>query len=356
MPRAKWLQMVDASKAEALAAVDHFNSTQARRNIEDFYVHMHLAWLYLLHAEFRRDGIDYHYRRPNGQFERIDGEPKTWDLRRCVNQRWTDGHPVRKNLELTILLRNKIEHRFQEAAALTTTGYAQALLLNYEAELTGAFGNGHSLASQLRFPVFIGTFTEEGVEQMRRAQARLPQTLRRFLADFHADLDPTIEQDQRFEFRVHLVPKVGPRSEADLALSFVREDELTAEEQDVLVNLGRTGRVIVRERVRPVANSDLFKPREATERIAAALPFEFNLYAHFVPAWKKLGVRPMERDEHPERTKEEYCVYDRAHRDYLYTEAFINKVVRAVDTAEKFEAFFGRPPVRKVTSIARDSA
>jgi hypothetical protein len=37
---------------------------------------MHIAWLYLLHAAFKRDGIDYRYRLPNGRFERIDGEPK----------------------------------------------------------------------------------------------------------------------------------------------------------------------------------------------------------------------------------------------------------------------------------------
>ena len=119
-----WRRMVDASRQEALQAADHFNQPSGRRSLEGFFVHMHMAWLYLLHARFRRDGVDYRYRLRNGRFERIDGEPKTWDLKRCTQEGWTSNHPIRKNLELTIALRNKVEHRYQEAIILASSGYA----------------------------------------------------------------------------------------------------------------------------------------------------------------------------------------------------------------------------------------
>lgn len=96
---------------------------------------MHLAWLYLLHARFQRDGVDFRYRGPNGRFTRVDGEPKTWELARCVEERFGDNDPVRKNLEPTIALRNKIEHRYEEATAVATSGYAQAHRVNYEEDL-----------------------------------------------------------------------------------------------------------------------------------------------------------------------------------------------------------------------------
>jgi hypothetical protein len=67
-------------------------------------------------------------------------------------RRWPVQHPVRQNLELTIALRNKIEHRYQEAITAATSGYAQALLLNYEDELTATFGPMYSLSDELRFP------------------------------------------------------------------------------------------------------------------------------------------------------------------------------------------------------------
>jgi hypothetical protein len=38
------------------------------------------------------------------------------------------------------------------------------MLLNFEEELTSTFGSGYSLASILRFPIFIGIFTTEGTE------------------------------------------------------------------------------------------------------------------------------------------------------------------------------------------------
>lgn len=121
--------MLEGARQEALLGVDLYNQPRQARRLEGFFVHMHMAWLYLLHAEFKRGGIDYRYRTSNGRFERVDGEPKTWDLAKCAEERWPADSPVRKNLELTIALRNKIEHRYQEAVAVATAGYAQALLL-----------------------------------------------------------------------------------------------------------------------------------------------------------------------------------------------------------------------------------
>ena len=73
------------------------------------------------------------------------------------------------NLEFTIALRNKIEHRYEEAISIAVAGYAQALLLNFEEELIQVFGRSHALGNQLRFPIFVGTFTKEGM-----ASERLP--------------------------------------------------------------------------------------------------------------------------------------------------------------------------------------
>jgi Protein of unknown function (DUF3644) len=236
--RATWRVMLEAAREEALLAVDLYNQPRQPRRLEGFLVHMHIAWLYLVQAELRRDGIDYRYRLPNGRFERVDGEPKTWDLARCVQERWPEIGPVRKNLELTIALRNKVEHRYAEAITLATSGYAQALLLNFEDELTSAFEPKYSLGEQLRFPIFVGAITGLGAARIEELRRALPRTTRDFLAGFEADLDSSITSDQRYEFRVHLVPKLGPRTDADRALTFVRESDLSEEQKSVLQELG----------------------------------------------------------------------------------------------------------------------
>jgi Protein of unknown function (DUF3644) len=178
---------------------------------EGFVVHMHVAWLYLLHARFIRDNIDYRYRdqqKPR-RFVKVDGEYKRWELARCVEQRWPDPNdPARKNLEFFIGLRNRIEHRHARRdvnVALAVGGHAQALLLNFEDELTSGVGIQYSLATVLRFPIFIGTFTTEGTEALIKLREQLPTNLKRFIAEFHHGLTDEVATGTRFELRLRVV-------------------------------------------------------------------------------------------------------------------------------------------------------
>ena len=329
MPTTKWQDEVEASKDEALQAVDLYDRPAASRSVGSFFLHMHRAWLRLLRARFERDGHD---------------DARKWDLSRCVEERWEPADPVRKNLELTVALRDRMQHRDEEAVGAATTGYAQAMLMNYEEELTSTFGAEHSIADELRFPVYIATFTPDGVDRMMRAQESLPKELAQLLTDSREE---PIASDQRFEFRLHLVPKQGPRPEADVSLTFLREEELSDDQRETLAGIDPQGMVIVRERHRPVSNVDKMKPGEAARKIDQSTPWRFSLYYHFILAWKRLEVRPDGGAKFPERTDERYCVYDAAHHDYLYTDAFVDLVIDRIGTPEGFEEFFGFPPQEK---------
>jgi hypothetical protein len=334
--------MLDGAIEEALLAVDLYNRPRQPRRLEAFLVHMHMAWLYLLQAEFRQEGTDFHYRLSNGRFERVDGEPKTWDLQRSVCERWPDGGPVRLNIELTIALRNKIEHRFHEAIELATSGYAQALVMNFEEELTERFGAPLSLGNQLRFPIFVGDITPLGEAQGKKLTDLLPTSTRDFLARFEASIDSATANDQRYEFRLTLVPTLAAKTSADRSLKFVREDDLTDTEKTLLQNLGKSGSVVIREQIRSVANADKLTPSEAVDAIQKETQFNFHM-GHFVRAWKALKCRPQPGDQRPDRTDERYCVYDARHNDYLYTDAFVARVVAEIDTADSFALFLGLP-------------
>jgi hypothetical protein len=90
-----------------------YNDPAEPRCFEAFAVHMHLAWLYVLHACFIRDGVDYRYwdATKKRRLVRIDGELKRWELQRSVEEHWPDGGPVSANLDFFIRLRNRFEHR-----------------------------------------------------------------------------------------------------------------------------------------------------------------------------------------------------------------------------------------------------
>ncbi|MEV4522467.1 DUF3644 domain-containing protein [Micromonospora tulbaghiae] len=344
--------MVAASQAEASLAVRLYNDPAEERSFEGFVVHMHLAWLYLLHGEFTRDGKDFRYRKRGNPrlLERVDGEPKRWELAKCVAERWSDDDPIRRNIEFFIGLRNKIEHRYASKADLSLTvalgGYAQALLLNYEEELVGQFGEAATLAGMLRFPLFVGSFTDAGETTLRRLRKGLPAPLRKFVAEYESGLSVDLINDRRYEFRLRVTNELAPKDPDALAIQYTRYDDMTEEQKLAVEELGRKGFVVVREQKRGVVNYELLKPRQVVLEVAQQIPFVFHM-GHFVRAWQKLEVRPVGGSEHPERTDEKYCHYDALHRDYGYSKAYVKKLVRSLKSADGWRNLFGDDPQDK---------
>jgi len=339
---ARWKTSVDAACAEACLAVRLYNDPSEARSFEGFVVHVHLAWLYLLHAEFQRDHIDIRYRQADNprRLERVDGEPKLWELAKCVTERWPVQNPVRANIEFFIALRNKIEHRFtqfQQELALAVGGKSQALLLNFEEELTSQFGVRFSLATKLRFPVFIGSFTSEGQQALERLHARLPSELKRFIVQSAQALPDEVRDDDKYDLRLRVFLELVKNPASGLPIRFVRAADMTEEQKAALTD---TGLVIVREQQRDVSNRGWLKPKQVAKAVAAQTPFKFTM-GHFIKAWKAELVRPPTGSAHPERTKEQYCRYDEPHRDYTYSAAYVDHLVRQLGTAEDFRALLG---------------
>jgi hypothetical protein len=244
-----------------------------------------------------------------------------------------------------------VEHRFareQQALAAAVSGQAQALLLNYEEELTAEFGVASSLATKLRFPVFIGSFTDEGEKALARQRQKLPASVRTFIADYNAGLDPAVSADPRYQLRLRVVLELVRHDSDALAVQFTRYDDLSDAEKEFVEQLGRKGQVVVRDRIRSVVGASELRPIDVVKAVRERIPFDFNM-DDFVQAWKRLGVRPEGKDPHPERTDEKYCTYDQRHRDYGYKKAYVEKLVREASTAPKFTKLTGKTPREKLT-------
>lgn len=348
--------MVQASRDEACLAVRLYNDPAEVRSFEGFVVHMHMAWLYLLHAEFTRDDVDYRYWQQANprRLEKIDGEPKRWELARSGQQRWPNPQdPVRANLEFFIGLRNKVEHRFaseQQALSAAVSGQAQALLLNYEHELTTQFSMSSTLATRLRFPIFVGSFTDEGEKALLRLRRRLPSSVRKFIAEYAAHLDPSVADDPRYELRLRVFQELAPKDPEALAIQYTRYDDLSDKDRLAVEELGRKGKVVVRERVRNVVGADELRPTHVVEAVRSRIPYRFTT-DDFQRAWKKLNVRPETNSSTPERTDERYCTYDKRHGDYGYKPAYVEKLVRECSTAKGYTRLTGKPPRDSATGL-----
>jgi hypothetical protein len=144
----------------------------------------------------------------------------------------------------------------------------------------------------------------------------------------------------RYSYSVFLVPKVANRaSAADAAVEFVHVNETSPDELKRLERLN----VLIRDKHIPIANLDLYKPSKVVEQLDGAIPFRVSMHTH-TKAWKHFGLRPAKGARHPETTKSIYCVYDKPHRDYLYTQAWVRKLKKELATAEGYARVVGMDP------------
>ena len=76
--RPHWWHHLQASKQEALLAVDLYNQSRRERRLEAFVVHMHMAWLYRrwTHPQSGADRADHSRLLKLGLVELDQGTPR----------------------------------------------------------------------------------------------------------------------------------------------------------------------------------------------------------------------------------------------------------------------------------------
>lgn len=110
-------------------------------------------------------------------------------------------------------------------------------------------------------------------------------------------------------------------------IKFIKEGEFREADGEPALKLigevtGVAGAVVVPKEI-PVSNLDMMKAGVVSEKIKAVIGKPFSASTHHARCWRYYGVRPPKNDPHPENCKTEYCCYDKAHGDYLYTEEWV---------------------------------
>lgn len=323
-PRPKWWHMLQASKNEARLAVDLYNRSGQERQLEAFIVHMSMAWLKLLQASVEKNGGDLYLRDRRGRrIRHEDGDWKFKPLSSLLDESFVRPDPRRANLEFFIGLRNRIEHRHEKDIASLVAGKTQALLLNYEHRLVENFGLHESMSHELRFPLFVSTLTQDAVDVLKRVRERVPKGLLDWVQDFETGLPAQVISQGSYEFRVYLVPHVGPRTEADAVISFVKAQDLSEKEIEVMHQF----QTIIREKKVPVQDLERFTPSKVVELVAPSLERPFRMHEH-TQAWRYFQVRPASGAHDPTATKSDFCHFNAAFDRYVFTSAWVNFLIR----------------------------
>lgn len=326
----------------AFAAVEAYNRPGRSFRTAQFLVMITIAWTALFHAIFFKENVKPWYKRKNGRYERIDGEPKHWDLSECLARYYKAATtPERKNLEFLVGLRNKIEHRHLPELDASLYGECQAALLNLEELLVATFGAKYALADYLAVSLQFSTVVPPEKKKAARALAiNKAKSVKAYIEDFRGNLPNAVLNSMKYSYNVFLVPKVANRaSAADAAVEFIKVNEASPEELKRLEKLN----VLIKEKKIPIANLDLYKPSVVVQRINQECRHVVTQNAHSA-AWRHFKVRPSYGVAAPEQCRSEYCVYDEAHRDYLYTQAWVNKCIQAFSSADTFKEITGRAP------------
>ena len=341
-------ELLEKSKESCILAVDVYNKPRTAFRSGAYVILMIIAWTSLFHAIFERDGVNYYYKKePNSRYyKKMDGDKMAWELKECLKHYFEDSVSVseisiRKNLELFIPLRNKIEHRLLPQLDNTIFGECQSLLHNFEFILNKEFGSKQCVNESLVFSLQFAQWIPKS-EGINKNSPKDLTNLKNYIEKYRESLDKEIYSDQRYSFKAYLIPKiVNNPNKADHAIEFVKFDAANPEEMKNYEKF----MTIIQEKNPSVSNKGLFKAGEISKRVTKDLSEYYGLNIKFhtnnlAKCCLEYSIRPKKDDKNKEETKTNFCKYDAVHEDYLYTEECGNFLVNELKNKETFVSLF----------------
>lgn len=259
-------ELLIKAREAMIAAVHSFNGAGLLFRAEIFIVTSVIAWTYLMHAYYRREGVDYRYRRAGVIQTTPSGAEKYWELGQCIA---TGACPLDRgtinNLKFLLEIRHEIEHRSTNRIDDALSAKLQACCLNFNDAIKSLFGMQFAL--ERRLPIALQFVTFDGGQRALLAGENLPAHVAAAMDNFHNALTEDEQRDPRFRYRVAFVPKVtGRATNADLAVEFVQPGSAEAEAVE---------RVLLKE-----VERQKYLPSQIVAKVRDAGYPNFNMYDH----------------------------------------------------------------------------
>lgn len=293
-------ELLIKAREAMIASVHGFNGAGLHFRAELFIVSVIIAWTYLLHAYFKREGVDYRYYRTVDGVRQVqkteNGADKYWELGKCLrSNRCPLERGVKQNLEFLLTLRHEIEHRSTNRIDDAVSAKLQACCINFNEAIKGLFGKQFGLERRLPIALQFVTFNPDHRAVLKKASS-LPRHIETMMQVFHERLSPEEQADPQFAYRVAFVPKTVSRaSTADLAVEFVKAGSEEAEE---------INRVLLKEVEKPK-----YRPGQIVNMMRADGYPRFNMTNH-TDLWKALDARDPAKGFGTTILGGQWCWYD----------------------------------------------
>lgn len=266
-------ELLIKAREAMIAAVQTFNSAGLTFRAELFIVTAIIAWTYLLHAWFKREGIDYRY---PGQKTK-EGADKFWELGHCLKQGKCPARGgVARNLEFLIEIRHEIEHRSTSRIDDALGAKLQSCALNFNDLLKNEFGIQYGLEKRLPIALQFVSFGAEQRTALKKTTG-LPKNLEAAIDAFEHGLTEDQVKDPAYRMSYGFVPMAAKKpGAADVAVQIVSPGSAEA---------GEIEKIIFKE-----VNKNRYPPGKVVEKAQAAGFPNFSMHDH-TQLWKKLDAK-----------------------------------------------------------------
>jgi hypothetical protein len=164
-----------------------------------------------------------------------------------------------------------------------------------------------------------------------------------FIKHFRSTISPDITASGKYSFKAFLIQVANHKSEQSLPVQFMHYDRLSDEEKTQVEHLV----AMVKFKDVPVSNLDTMRAGDVVEKVQFALGNptvdrkgkpapRFNLAIH-MRCWKRYKARPPAGSATPQDTNKSYCVYDKRHNDYGYTQAWVDFLIAKLKDKVEFD-------------------
>lgn len=276
-------ELLTKSREAMLSAVQIFNNPNILFKSESFIVLSNIAWMYMLHAYYRDNNIEYRYYSQKNVRKSYDrtkrGAFKYWELERCLNDK---DCPIDKatisNLRFLIGLRHEIEHQMTTRIDDYLSARFQSCCLNFNYYIKKLFDKKYAIDKHLSISLQFSTIDEEQTDKLKEF-TDLPKNIATYINDFDNELSDDLYNDIRFSYRVLYVPKAANhKGQADKVIEFIKADSPEAK------GLNKEY-VLIKERERKK-----YLPSNIVEKMQSIGFSKFNMH-HHTQLWKKLDGR-----------------------------------------------------------------
>lgn len=293
-----------------IIAVQIFNNPAIQFKTEAFAVMSNIAWTYLLHEYYERKGKNV--RESDGRALLLS---KMIEWQDCP---LTKG--MKNNIRHIMNIRNEVEHTLMNGADREYYSLFQPSCLNFNNKICELFGDKLSLANDLSFAIQFNKLSLRQIETLH--QYDIPEGLRAIDANMESSL--TDEEKMNTEYRFTVYYAIESASKSKAALIFVSPD--TAEGKEI-------HNIMIKQEV--LDNKYPHKPGVVCNQVSAATGIKFSQHNH-TQACKLYKVRPPSCSPTPENTTKEYCIYHKAHKDYTYSDKWVEFLIDKVKDTNEF--------------------